>query len=67
MSEKQFLYCKQHITRVGFRPPGGSFPEEPQGPIVMFEEKGAVLICNRDDPHEHEWPGDYKPLNPKSR
>ena len=67
MSDKKGFDCKRYIAAAGFIPPGGPFPPDPEGRIVMFDEKGAVLICNRTEPHKHEWPDDYAPVNPKNR
>ena len=67
MREQRGFYCKQYIAGVGFRRIEGSIPEDPGANVVMFEDKGAVLLCNRTEPHEHIWPDHYAPLNPRTR
>ncbi len=67
MSENRGFHCKRYISRAAFRPPEGDFPQDPPSYTAMVDEKGAVLLCNRIESHEHEWPDDYSPVNPRSR
>ena len=64
------MRCKRWVEPpLAFRQVGECpSPEERGGAPVMFEDKGAVLYCDPFlEPHEHEWPDDYTPLNPRPR
>jgi hypothetical protein len=68
VGEEKILYCEGRIDPgVVFRGSGLPYYREERGCApVEFEDKGAVLYCNRFD-HEHTWPPDYTPLNPRPR
>ncbi|HEY9787822.1 MAG TPA: hypothetical protein V6D17_20715 [Candidatus Obscuribacterales bacterium] len=35
-----------------------------QADTVGWDDRGVLLVCSFDQPHRHEWPDYYIPLNP---
>ena len=64
--EKEGFYCESYISRVAFRPPQGDLPQDPESYVAMVDNRDAVLLCNKTEPHQHQWPDGYEPLNPRS-